>query len=441
MSRESRLPLAPRASVGTTERARHSQGRPRLTLVSAPRLLGPNERFFVSLRRFTATNVIRVICFEEGPAPELLERALQKLEARHPLLRARIVPPLLLHDRGPALSLQRERRRGDADVQRRLEQLLDQPIDIQRGPLFRFHYLWSEQAARAELLVVGDHAVCDGVSLNGLCAELLALASGAPSEPPLHTRPALLELLPRFELHRRVAAYVPSLARFARLSLLRALLERPLAARRSAHVFTELDQAETAALVARARAAGTSVTGALMAAVVEARRAAGSTAPRLALSVPVNLRPRVAGEPLSASDLGNYTSVAYVESPGAAEFWPLARTLKRELDRHAASEQLLPALTLVYETGRRLVRPHAPPLAHAMISNSGVVPIAKSYNGFRVARLLSASSAPMLAADVACFCNTLHGRLTVNLVFGEEALSRREAERMLERLRQSLTRA
>jgi hypothetical protein len=412
----------------------------RLRLLGESRLLGANERFFVAQHRFTATNVVRVIVLEDAPSVGALEAALTSLQARHPMLRARIDGRSLIQDEAPALSLRVLQRRDDRHVHELLERLLDTALPLASGPLLEAHYLRSDRTRRAELILVGDHAVTDGVGMNNLCAELLALSAGEPPRSPRRTLPMLEELLPRYSTLERLSGFAPSLLGFARVSLLRARRVPYAAPESSCHAAIELDEAQLAALLTRARAERTTITGALMASILLTLREARPRDAELALSVPVNLRERVPGNKLSAQDLGNYTSAAYLHSPARAAKWELARTLSASLERKVQSAALLSALPLVYDTGRKLVRRHGSPLAHAMISNSGVLPIARSYGGARVVGFYSASSAPMLSAAQAFFCNTLHGRLCINLVFAEQIISRDQATELLAQVRDTLTR-
>jgi hypothetical protein len=372
--------------------------------------LGSSERFFVSLRAVSATNLARVIAIEGVLPAQRIAWALRQLQARHPLLRARIEPSHFVHQATPsALTLRCEARRDDSHWQRALRSLLDTPL---RTPL-ELHYLQGEFAARSELIVLADHAISDGVSINALCAELLSSCGGASLRTPRELRPVLERMLPRSSLFEQAHAVSGALLKLSRIAIRRGKKPR---AQSTSYLHAELDEAHTSRLIARSRAHGTTLTGALMAAVAHALNE-----PKLALSVPINLRPQL--PQLSAEDLGNYTSVAYLEAR-RADFWPEARRLKAQL------EPQLAATSAIYRLGRLFVRRQRP-LAHAMISNSGLVPIARDYGAFRVAAFHSATSAPMLSADYAFFCNTLHGKLTLNLVYAPQVVSREQAQRVL----------
>ncbi len=226
--------------------------------------------------------------------------------------------------------------------------------------------------------------------------------------------------MPNFSVSQRARAFAGSLLRMARF------VHRGERATSSAYLHHELSEAATARLVARARQERTTVTGALMAAVARGR---------CALSLPIDLRRHL--HELSAEDLGNYTSASLLEAHTTGDFWRDARALKGALAEAVLPENLLAATSLVYRTGTLFVRRQRP-LAHAMISNSGVVPLARDYGAFRPVAFFSATSAPMLSADYAFFCNTLHGKLTLNLIYAPQVVSRAQALDTLARVRNAL---
>ncbi len=406
--------------------------------------LGPSERLFVAVRRFGAANVTRVMTLEGSLATSDIREAMALLQSRHPLLRARIVDgdaPYFVHNSAPLPRVHRVERRDDEHFRRVLESVLDTQVNPEHGPHFEAHFLQSERSPRAELILIADHAICDGMSMNSLCSELLDILAQRPLKPSQPILPVLAELLPNISRTKQALSFGHSFANFARIGAERALKGRRPAARSSAYVGASLGKQETSDLMARARKAGTTVTGALMAAVTVTLRDRPEATSQLAVSVPVNLRPRISGRNLDARHLGNYTSVAYLRASTDGSLWELARSMKERLDVTVRGDRLLAAANLIYRTGRHFVRGDRPPLAHAMISNSGVVPLERDYGRFRVVAFHSATSAPMLSADFSFFCNTFDGALTLNLLFSEELVSRKDAVQVLSRIRSQLTQA
>jgi hypothetical protein len=405
--------------------------------------LGSSEQFFVALRRFTATNLVRVIAIEGKLAPDTIRLVLPALQARHPRLNVHVEDsdrPRFVREQGAPIPLHVIRRRDGEHWCRLLEQLLNVPLPQQPGPLLHVYYLHAPDQVRAELFVVCDHVIGDGISINALCAELLGLCAGDTIQPARPTLPVLDELSPQFSHCRRAAAFSRALVRFTRSALLRRRHEKLTGGKFTRFMSTILTVEQTQTLLARARAEQTTLTGALMEAVSLAVREVRVTAPRLALSVPVNMRPHIPVHRLEAEDLGIFTNVAYLDADDGDDFWSRARAWKTQLSEVAGSTRLLAALPLIYWMGRLSVRSGRPPFAHALISNSGIVPLRTSYGAFRPVDFFSANSAVMLSADFAFFCNTFDRRLRINLVFLQEVVEGATARRVLDAVGARLTR-
>lgn len=428
------------ASSAQSARKRHERDET-LTyphLVRARQRLGTGERMFVALHRFTPTTVSRVVALDGVIPTHDLQQALLSLQTRHPLLRATLLdegPGYFVLEEPGTIRLEVIRRQSDDHWQDVLTVLLNTRIPYTEGPLFEVHYLRAPNSQRSELILVGDHSVCDGVSLNQLMTELLERCTQTRTRPPRSRAPVVDDLLSASRVSDTARGFGAALARFARVALQRTLNETRVSGATSVYTCAQLDAEQTAALMKRARHEKTTVTGALMAAVMLAVRRERLETPRLALSTPVNLRPRLPASTLTDEDLGNYTTAIYLETEASGAPWELARTLKTDLDRDAAETDLLSAAPLVYMAGTRLVRPKQPTLAHAMVSNSGVVRLAREYGHLRVRALYSGTSAPMVSADYCFFCNTFDGELVINLVTSPEVVEGAQAARVLEHVR------
>jgi len=436
------LKASQRASEAREEASDPAADFPRVVVHRQP--LDASGRFFVALRRFFPTQLARVIAVEGSLPPHELATALRTLQARHPMLRARLlddgVAPSFEHGAYTTLRPLLVERTSARHWQTVLTSVLATRDGRASAPLFAAHYVYDPEAARSELVLVADHTVADGVSMNHLCAELIGLCAGRASLPARPLLPPLEELLPHASPWLRAASFGTALARLTRVVLTRSLRERRTPVGGTSHLHRELTVEQTSRLLERARTERTTVTGALMAAAMLALELHPGDRSRRAITVPVDLRTRIREHELSAADLGHFTSVVYLAAHGGGTLWPLARQLKSQLEQTVGSPHLLAAVPLIYRAGRLFLRRARPPLSHAMVSNSGVVPFESSYGAFRVVGFYSGTSAPMLSADQAYFCNTLHGRLSINAIFSEQVVTRERAERALDDLVDSLTR-
>ncbi len=124
-------------------------------------------------------NVVAVLRLEAGPPAEVLERGLEALRLRHPLLRARIAAEggryFFELRRVPAIPLRVVPRQDDAAWVEETEAELDERLDSGRGPLLRCAYLASDGTGACEILLTFHHAIMDAASATSLFKELLTV--------------------------------------------------------------------------------------------------------------------------------------------------------------------------------------------------------------------------------------------------------------------------
>jgi NRPS condensation-like uncharacterized protein len=198
------------------------------------------------------------------------------------------------------------------------------PFNPEHAPLIRSVLIHEQQSA--VLIMIAHHAIADGMALAFLVRDLLQVLSGGQIEPLSFSGSAdkLLSKQPRGE------EIVQSEALQAGAPQVKPALYRegnhltPKAAAR------KLDENLTAALKERARREGTTVHGALCAALVLAGRKTSSTWRKQAVRVmsPVNARLHLrAGEACGLYLGGGIVPFQPDDSRG---FWDLARFAKKE---------------------------------------------------------------------------------------------------------------
>jgi amino acid adenylation domain-containing protein len=109
--------------------------------------------------------------------PDRMEKAFQKLVARHPMLRATYdsaggVPVMKVHDSIP-FACERVDAAGwsDAALEQEVRRRYREPFDLVRGPVLRVH-LFEHAPGDVVLLLTIHHIACDGWSLGILLREL-----------------------------------------------------------------------------------------------------------------------------------------------------------------------------------------------------------------------------------------------------------------------------
>jgi hypothetical protein len=267
------------------------------------RALDPIERYFWLLGQVASMNLIGMAELDCQLETGVLTESVQALQARHPLLRARVeqldgefvfveAPRLIPVEVRPVTSLG-----WTAEVQAELAT----PFAPAPAPLCRCVYLPFTDRDRSALLVVVHHVMIDGRSLPRLVQQIVRQVDSAG--------PALVEVaeLPG-PLTERFAEEIRSPR--ARIEVLREVQRerkgqaepvalpfhhREVASRRPRFDLLEVEPDQMPPLRDRARAAGASVYGLLAAATLEATAALfeGAADRVICLATPTDLRNRV----------------------------------------------------------------------------------------------------------------------------------------------------
>ena len=293
------------------------------------RALGAMERLFWLMHQnhpahFTVTAEVKGITKVQS-----WRDALDAVQRRHPVLSTSINrneagQPALYQVEGAPIPL----RVVDGRVQGRWELELDHemavPVTLDQAPLIRSVLIHKPQSA--VLIMIAHHAIADGMALVFLIRDLLQVLSGGQIEPLSFSGSAeeLLSGLPEGEKLVQAEASQAD-APQAEPALYRE--GNGMAPRVTAR---KLDEHLTATLKERARREGTTVQGALCAALVLAGRKTSSTWRKQSVRVmsPINVRALLgAGEAC-----GLYLGGGMIPfHPGdSRDFWELARFAKQE---------------------------------------------------------------------------------------------------------------
>jgi NRPS condensation-like uncharacterized protein len=266
--------------------------------------------------------------------------ALDAVQRRHPVLSTSIKrneegqPALYQADAAPI-----PLRVVDGSVQGRWELELDRemavPFTLEQAPLIRSVLIHKPQSAA--LILIAHHAIADGMALVFLIRDLLQILSGGQIEALSFSSSAeeLLSKLPKGEEIVQAEASQAG-APQAEPALYRE--GNGLAPRVTAR---KLDDNLTAALKERARREGTTVQGALCAALVLAGRMTSSTWRKQSVRVmsPINVRAHLGAGEACGLYLGGAGMVPFQPGDSRA-FWELARFAKKELSPYQTIQSL-----------------------------------------------------------------------------------------------------
>lgn len=436
-----------------------------LYLTTAERPLSPTEHVIWAADEVCSFNF--AMHFEvHGMLDETRVRAaLQQVQNRHPLLRMRMVDegaqawfrtdgvgpiPLRIVDGSP----ERLVPEAEYEVQTR--------FDCQRGPLVRC--VWIRHAPdHATLLLTIHHSIGDGTSGALLIRDFLRALSGEtltmlPLAEPLDRHlPLLARGLRGFIGYLKILAKtVGWIVRKGKPKSLPLEGAAAAGARRARLRFMRFDRNFVAALTARARIEGTTVHGALSAAIVLSALADnGAERTHVLFCSPINLRDRLM--PPIGDDVGFFVTGGYsshIVSPHQ-EFWALARELKRGLNAaiddglpYFGLTGLSPGLMFLHRlagggakgrqaAARGLVRTMEESFA---LTNIGRVKIESRYGGLGVSTVGFIASTSFACSN-ACFTATHDGILTFNHLVMEPLISAGTQDKVCERIRTILNAA
>jgi NRPS condensation-like uncharacterized protein len=257
--------------------------------------------------------------------------ALDAVQRRHPVLSTSInrneegQPALYQADAAPI-----PLRVVDGSVQQRWELELDRemalPFTPEQAPLIRSVLIHKPQSA--VLIMIAHHAIADGMALVFLIRDLLQVLSGDQIEA-LSFSSTAEELLSKLPNAKKIVPVEASQAGAPQAEPAPYQEGNGSAPRATAR---KLDENLTATLRERARREGTTVQGALCAALVLAGRKTSSAWRKRPVRVmsPVNVRAHLRAGEACGLYLGGAGMIAFQPGDSRA-FWELARFAKKEI--------------------------------------------------------------------------------------------------------------
>lgn len=436
---------------------------------SVRRDLSPLERLYWIADLTSPLNVIARARVHGRMSPSLHRRALDILQLRHPLLRVAITDdgagahPAFVPLEGRQIPLRHVRVRPDdptADTRWQHEvdgRELADSLDWRTGPLLRAVVITSGGAGDEDgedvhdLLLTASHVIADGKTCLSLVREWIELAArldGAPPQAaPRRVLPATDDLLPR--RHRGaagVAGFKAMMRREEQASLSRPAQRVvpsehvPFEQRRTRMTHRSLTADQLELLVRTAKWHGTTVHGALAAAMVSAvARDAGTTdAAHFSIGSPVDFRADLE-PPVSPDEVGTY--VATVPSrvryePGQS-LWHMARTISQDLVRRRKRQDHLATISLPRVAGPRSLADSESFMRfmdeegpiNLCLSNVGRYDFPELVGPWRVDGAQFLTGVSVMGAIVAA-ATTSHGRLAWNFGYVEGLVPASRAQRI-----------
>jgi NRPS condensation-like uncharacterized protein len=381
-----------------------------------------------------------------------VRRALDALQARHPLLGARVGWPeqaaeFIFGDAAP-IPLRVVAREDETHWQREMDHEFNEPFAADRAPLVRVVLLQGN--GLHELVLTFHHVVGDGYGAIYLMRDLLeasaaGLAGGTPQLSPLPLRASLEALLPaRLQGMRgwarglrTIGSMLWEMRRFKTRKLPDEAPGEPGKRRTRVH-YVEIPPEAFARIQESCRTERTTLHGALCAALLKAvarriPRDGGPGAPvDLGCFSPVSARDMLE-PPLSAEEFGLYTgSVAsHHRLTESTSLWELSREVREKVRQ---AKQLGDILLVGKMQGNMVRKQRAlkgsqlraledPFLGAVMVTNLGALDIPTRYGPLELERLGAGVSTGQFGSLLGVAVATLQGIVQLNFLYAEPQLT------------------
>jgi NRPS condensation-like uncharacterized protein len=382
---------------------------------------------------------------------ENLRHALDKVQARHPSLRANVLeeqehPSFIFRPDPAKIPLRIVNRRSDEDWHAETIAEWKYPFCLERDPPVRLTWIRSDEVS--ELLLAGHHCVCDGASLVTIFRELLKAAD----QPDIALTPyepfeSLGDLIPA-TVNPDWKTRVGILSKAALFRMFALTIKKVLPTRSGEHylIYWTAGEDMSAALSVRCKSEGTTPYAAMCVAFLSAFQQVMGPRFKNKMMCPVNIRRFI--EKLDANVMFNYApaiSLSLGRKP-LGEFWAMARVLKQsmvdKIERLDAVEQLVTAEHL-HSSASKLISLllQSKGSYDFAFSNVGRLDIPDTYADFRLENFLGVTVALPWRNCTTLVTTQFRGQTDLAFVSNQNFLPRREAIAIQHKAIQTLTTA
>lgn len=415
------------------------------------RPLGRFEQTWALMDDFVPVLFVGVLHLTDAPRADVLRRALDILQHRHPLLRVAIKksggePRFVEADDPPPIPLTIVARNSPEHWRTIAEDELNTAIDTATPPLLRCTLV--EGDGEAEFIFTFHHTIIDSRAgmmmvhhLLTIAAELEAGNDPAPDYPPLEALPAMEDRYPArcsgWRRAPRLLAYV------ARQMATEAAYRLRLKGRQQLHANAtprcriagfELPPDRTKALVRQARKRRMPLNSLLHAAMVKSvadNLYGGESVPMRGIAF-ADMRPYLAPPP-AAEEFGVCISMLpyTVDMAPETDIWSLAAHVGDGIYRATKHDDKFMAPLLAKQLVQTLIARRSMRLGMVALSYVGPVKLEQSYGRATVRCLSGFVSNNVLGPELAAFGSLLHGRLKMDFLYLETDMDERKARKVV----------
>jgi NRPS condensation-like uncharacterized protein len=383
-------------------------------------------------------------------------RALEKVQDKYPLLRARVVqdkkgiPHFIVSEEKRIIPLRMVGRYADEDWIRESKLEWATPFDMVNGPLLRV--VWLKSEAVSDLLLAFHHCMCDGGSALALMRDLLTVLDQPAREIGTYTGfTPLEELLPGtvFTMKARAKARLMSIlmqtALFPASVLVATNDRRSLSRQRDYLLHWKLDKETSASVFNYCREAHVTVNTALCVAFLSAFQCVKGDKAFNKIMCPIDIRrynPAIKKDDLFAFGLAIILSMK--DKDRETGFWKkvikMQEVISGKTSKLNAGEFLL-MLEYSHASVRTMIKflTFGKPGNDLMFSNMGRLDIGKEYDSFEVETLYSPTIIGPFGNPTTVVTTTFNDQMDFCFVSNDDFLPNTEASAIKEKAMELLT--
>jgi len=393
----------------------------------------------------TPFSVVAVLRLAGDLSPAALRRALDTLQQRHPLLRARILPAgkeYAFHfdaERPIALDVG-ERPPADGWIAVAQEEM-QRRLDMTAGPLARCRYLAGPSGG--DLIFTLHHTIADGVSGVHLFRELLALCAGQPLDEPPDRDEGQVPAAGLFPDDYTGLGYTLAAAGFMRRQMADEMAFRwgsigvrkaPIAAAgRCCFLPIRFGAEITNALIQASRRHRVTLNAILSAGMLMAVQRQLYPSPRVPLRhiVFADLRPRLRRD-VPASALGCFLTMYRFTTTVEAtrDFWSFAGDVQDSTMRAARSSERYMAYAMSPGMMKMLFRMKAFRMGATALSYTGPLTLPTDYGRFEVTGLHAFAGNMTLGPEYSALVRLFRGELWWDILYLDSDMDAAGAQRI-----------
>ena len=364
------------------------------------RPLGDLEKLFWATSLESNINWVQPIQVSGTVNSGDLREALDRLQARHPLLSVSVISDenSVPHFRSSAncpVPLRIVNRTNDLTWIGEAESEINEPMDPARPPLLRAVFVQGEQTS--EILLCGTHCNIDGVSIIVIVKDLLLALAKLPGPPTLPLQLPFENLFAPLRGSELPGEWEDNFRRpieghsEPKMEMTNAITEVAPPFRIA---FWRLDSDHTRKLVESCRKEGVTMHAAVCAAFLSAfgKQSQNSDNRFVRCASPINLREAC---PPVGEDVGVYISMFVLCMPLdlPTNIWELARSVREQLNQAKKMQNLVTVHTVLREmmnlpTAKEIVEWSRQAVSYEFgVTNLGKLPIPSTFGSLRISRL------------------------------------------------------